>query len=198
MKLAAADTAGAVAERARGVELAEASFREDPRDAVRRRAVLIASTKAGDLMAAREDRAGALASYRRAELLSREAVEALPGNTEALRDLSIVYGTLGTFLADGGEVDAGLTTYDKGMKIAEEMAAADPASALQQADVAAGHLSSARSCSRRGALRPRRPTSAPPASGSRAWPPRTPRTWSCGSNWPAPARLRQKPAALAR
>jgi non-specific serine/threonine protein kinase/serine/threonine-protein kinase len=140
MKLAAADTQGAIDDRRLGASLAEEYFREDPGDPNRRRGVLIACTKAGNLLAARGDRAGALASYRRAEALARESVAALPRNTEARRDLSIVYGMIGLFLARGGEVDSGLVAYDQGMKLCEEMAAEDPANVLFQSDLAAGHF----------------------------------------------------------
>jgi len=66
-------------------------------------------------------------------------VRALPNDTEAMRDLSIVYGMRGTFLAEWGRLDSALAVYGRGMKIAEDLAAADPDNVLQQADVAAGH-----------------------------------------------------------
>src|SRR6185436_12386509 len=77
--------------------------------------------------------------YRRAERFAREAAGALPDNTEALRDLSIVYGSHGLYLAEVGELDSALVVYDLGMRIAEQLAAADPDNALQQIDVADGH-----------------------------------------------------------
>jgi non-specific serine/threonine protein kinase/serine/threonine-protein kinase len=138
--LAAGDTAGAVAERELCMNLAEEMFRRNPRDPGWRRSMIINCCKSADLLGARNDRAGALASYRRAERFGREAVAALGENTEARRDLSIVYGLLGLFIARGGEIDSGLAVYDLGMKISEDLAARDPANVLAAADVASGFL----------------------------------------------------------
>jgi tetratricopeptide (TPR) repeat protein len=139
MKLAAADTQGAIDDAALATDLAEEIFREDPQNPEWRRGVLVACAKSAELLAGR-DRAGALAAYDRALTLARECVTASPHNTEARRDLSIVYGFIGIFLASGGETDSGLAVYDRGMKISEKMAAEDPANALFQGDVAAGHF----------------------------------------------------------
>jgi non-specific serine/threonine protein kinase/serine/threonine-protein kinase len=140
MKLAFADTAGAIEESRTNVALSERFFHDDPQRASSRRAALIAYAKMASLRAMVGDRDSALAVYLRAERLAEEAVAALPNNTEASRDLSIVYGMHGLFLAEGGAVDSGLAVYGLGMKIAEDLAAADPDNALQQADVAAGHF----------------------------------------------------------
>jgi len=96
--------------------------------------------KRANLKAMQGERDSALAMYLRAEQLAREAVLALPNNTDASRDLSICYGMRGLFLAEGGDVDSGLAVYDRGMKISEELAAKDPDDALQQHDVADGHF----------------------------------------------------------
>jgi serine/threonine protein kinase/tetratricopeptide (TPR) repeat protein len=139
MKQAAADTMGAIEECTAYLALAEKMFRASPGDPGYRRGALISCTKMAELRAMRGDRDSALIFYRRAEGLALEAVAALPNNTDASRDLSIVYGAHGLFLADGGELDSALAVYGHGMKIAEDLAGSDPDNALQQADVAAGH-----------------------------------------------------------
>jgi len=139
MKQEAADTLGAIEECTAYLQLVEKLFRSNPSDAGYRRGALIASTKIADLRAMVGERDSALVYYQRAEGLALEAVAALANNTEASRDLSIVYGQHGLFLAEGGDLDSALAVYDHGMKISEDLAAADPHNALQQADVAAGH-----------------------------------------------------------
>jgi eukaryotic-like serine/threonine-protein kinase len=139
MKQAAADTTGAIEECTPYLRLVEGLFRSNPGDPAYRRGVLIACEKMAELRSMRGERDSALVFYERAEALASEAVAALPNNTDASRDLSIVYGAHGLFLAEGGDLDSALAVYDLGMKIAEHLAAEDPDNALQQADVAAGH-----------------------------------------------------------
>jgi non-specific serine/threonine protein kinase/serine/threonine-protein kinase len=139
MKFAAGDTSGAIEDQTVAANLAEEIFREEPTSPESRRSVLVACSKLAEVTSGR-DRAGALASWARAERLASEAVAALPHDTEARRDLSIVYGMMGTFLAGGGETDSGLAVYNRGMKISEELAAEDPVNMLFQADVASGHF----------------------------------------------------------
>jgi eukaryotic-like serine/threonine-protein kinase len=140
MKLGLADTLGAIEENARNVEIAERVFHANPTDPAARRGAFVALAKRANLKAMQGERDSALAMYLRAEQLAREAVLALPNNTDASRDLSICYGMRGLFLAEGGDVDSGLAVYDRGMKISEDLAAKDPADALQQNDVADGHF----------------------------------------------------------
>jgi non-specific serine/threonine protein kinase/serine/threonine-protein kinase len=139
MKQAASDTLGAIEECTAYLQLVERLFRASPADPALRRGALIACTKMAELLEMRGDRPAALAHYQRAGGLAREAVAALPHNTDASRDLSIVYGVHGMFLASGGEIDSALAVYGLSMTIAEQLAAQDPDNALQQADVAAGH-----------------------------------------------------------
>ncbi len=130
---------GAIEECTAYIALVERLFRSDPGSADSRRGALIASTKMAELRGMRGERDSAQVYYRRAERLALEAVAALPNNTDASRDLSIVYGAHGLFLAEGNGLDSALAVYDRGMRIAEDLAAQDPDSFLQQADVAAGH-----------------------------------------------------------
>ena len=88
----------------------------------------------------RGDRDSAVVFYRRALGFARDAVAASPYNTDAARDLSIVYGTYGLFLANGGDIDSALAVSDSSMAILEDLAAKDPDNVLLQSDVAeAGH-----------------------------------------------------------
>jgi len=139
MQVASADTAGAIAECTEYLALTEQLYAEHEKDAGYRRGVLIACTKMAQVRAMRGDRDSVLVFYRRAERFAREAAAGLPDNTEALRDLSIVFGAHGLYLAEVGELDSALVVYDQGMRIAERLAAADPDNALQQVDVADGH-----------------------------------------------------------
>jgi tetratricopeptide (TPR) repeat protein len=121
------------------VDLAEQMIRARPGDLAARRGALVATTRMAEFCEMRGDRDSALVFYRRAERFARDAVDALPNNTDAARDLSIVYGTYGLVLAIGGELDSALAVSDRGMRIFEDLAAKDPDNALQQADVAASH-----------------------------------------------------------
>ncbi len=139
MKQASSDTVGAIADCTEYLALVEGMFRANPADAGWRRGALIACTKMAELRGMRGDRDSSEVFYRRAEGLALQAIQSQPDNTDASRDLSIVYGAHALFLADGGSLDSALAVYDLGMKIAEDMAARDPDNALQQSDVAAGH-----------------------------------------------------------
>ncbi|HET9235586.1 MAG TPA: protein kinase, partial [Candidatus Eisenbacteria bacterium] len=138
-KLAAGDTAGATLEREFCMNFAEEMYRKQP-DAGWRRGIMIQCAKTGELLAARNDRPGARTAYERSLSAAKEAVAEQKDNTEALRDLSIVYGMFGSFLANGGEMDSSLALYDASMKITEDLAAKDPSNVLAAADVASGHL----------------------------------------------------------
>ena len=198
MRLALADTLGAVEECATNLRLAESFFRTDPRDPEGRRAVLIACAKMAGLRAMQGDRDSAEASYRRAERLALEAVATLPNNTDASRDLSIVYGMHGLFLAEGGDLDSALAVYDHGMRIAEELAAADPDNALQQSDVAAGHYEIGTMLVKRALPGRAAAVLARRSSAMRASRPRTPRTPTAGCSWRAVAAGWERPAGRCR
>ena len=138
-KLAAGDTAGATLEREFCMNFAEEMYRKK-QDAGWRRGILVQSAKTAELLAARNDRARARASYERSLSAAKEAAAEEEDNTEALRDLSIVYGMYASFMAQGGEIDSGLALYGESMKITETLAAQDPSNVLAAADVASGHL----------------------------------------------------------
>jgi tetratricopeptide (TPR) repeat protein len=140
LRLAAADTAGAVEECRTNVNIAEALLRTDPTNAYNRRAALIACAKLAHLQSVTGRRDSALASYLRAERFAVEAVRTQPENTDASRDLSIVYGMRGLFHAENGDLDSALVVYGRGMAISEDLAAKDPDNVLQQTDLADGHL----------------------------------------------------------
>ena len=140
LKNAAADTSGAEAECRGYLELAERMLRARPDDPGVRRGALIACTRMAEFREMRGDRDSAVVFYRRALGFARDAVAASPYNTDAARDLSIVYGTYGLFLANGGDIDPALAVSDSSMAILEDLAAKDPDNVLLQSDVAeAGH-----------------------------------------------------------
>lgn len=139
LKFAAGDTLGALEEQAEGVKMIEQPYFKTPHDPAARRSIMVGYAKLARLLAARGDRDSAASYYRRAEGLAVEAVRALPNNTDASRDLGIVYAMRALFMADGGDIDSALVAYERGMRIAEDLAAADRSDVLQQADVAHGH-----------------------------------------------------------
>jgi non-specific serine/threonine protein kinase/serine/threonine-protein kinase len=139
MKNAAADTLGAIADCRAYLALAEKMVRERPDDPGARRGALVACTRMAEFTDMRGDRDSAAVFYRRAEGLAHDAVIALPNNTDAARDLAIVYGTYGIFLAHGGAIDAGVAVSDSGMRIFADLAARDPGNVLFQSDLAEGH-----------------------------------------------------------
>jgi eukaryotic-like serine/threonine-protein kinase len=139
MKQQAADTLGAIRECTPYLALVEGLYHSDLGNPAYRRGTLISNTLMAQLRASVGDRDSALVFFERAEALAREAAAASSDNTDALRDLSIVYGQHGMFLADGGDIDSALVVYDHGAKITERLAAADPSNALVQADVASSH-----------------------------------------------------------
>ena len=139
LKNAAADTLGAMADCSSYLDLAEKMVRKRPDDPAVRRGALVASTRMAEFSEMRGNRDSAAVFYRRAERLARDAVAALPNNTDAARDLAVVYGTYGVFLGNCGEIDAGVALSDSGMKIFADLAARDPGNALFQSDAAEGH-----------------------------------------------------------
>jgi serine/threonine protein kinase len=140
MRFAAGDTVGALQEQIEGMGVVAALYQADPQDPNRRRSVMVAHAKTAYLRAVSGDRAGADRDYRRSQELALECVRALPDNVDAVRDLGVVYGMRAMFLADGGEIDSALALYDLGLKLSEELAAADPSDMLQLVDLAKGRL----------------------------------------------------------
>jgi len=139
LRLAVADTTGALAECRENLALDDKMWRAQPQEPETRRGVMIATAKMANLQAMRGNRDSASACYLRSEQLARLAVAELADNTDASRDLSIVYGMRGLFLAEGGEIDSAIAVYGRGMTITEQLTRADPDNAQQQADVAHGH-----------------------------------------------------------
>src|SRR5262249_34481781 len=140
MKRGEDDTTGAIRVCTAYLALVESLFHSAPENPGYRRGTLIANPLMAQLRAMAGERDSALVHYERAESLAREAANASANNTDALRDLSIVYGEHGMFLADGGDVDSGLAVYDHGRKISEQLAAADPSNTVVEADGAASHF----------------------------------------------------------
>jgi len=140
LRLATGDTLGALEVGAEGIKVIEPAYFKNPQDPERRRSIMVGYAKIAKLLAMTGSRESADHDYRRAEVLAVECVQALPNNTDASRDLGIVYEMRAMFMADGGEIDSALVVYGRGMKISEGLAAADPSDVLQQADVANCHF----------------------------------------------------------
>jgi tetratricopeptide (TPR) repeat protein len=109
-----------------------------PQEAQRRRSRMVSHAKTAYLRALTGDRTGAATDYERSQELALELVRDQPNNTDATRDLGVVYGMRAMFLADGGAIDSALALYERSMRISEDMAAADPSDVLQQVDLAKG------------------------------------------------------------
>ena len=138
MRLAAGDTVGALQEQ---LEALPGGARQDqggPQEAQRRRSRMVSHAKTAYLRALTGDRTGAATDYERSQELALELVRDQPNNTDATRDLGVVYGMRAMFLADGGAIDSALALYERSMRISEDMAAADPSDVLQQVDLAKG------------------------------------------------------------
>ena len=140
MKLAAGDTAGALAEYREGLDVIEPLFRRDPRDPLSRRAILISTTKMAVILAARGERGlGArLLPAGRAARARRRCARCPTTPTRAATSRSSTAST-GCSSPTSAELDSAVVVYGRGMRISEELAAKDPDNTLQQADVATGH-----------------------------------------------------------
>ena len=139
LKLQMGDTLGAVAELREGLADIQPYYDAHPHDPSSRRAMLVSFAKLGGVHTARGERDSALANYGRATELSRQAVAELPHDSDAMRDLSVVYGMHATLLADGGAIDTALAIYDLSQRILEDLVGRDSANVVDRSGVAQGH-----------------------------------------------------------
>jgi len=70
--------------------------------------------------------AGALAAYRKSEMILESLAAANPAKASLQRDLSVTYDKIGDVLMVTGNIDEALATYRKDHAIAVKLAAADP------------------------------------------------------------------------
>lgn len=87
------------------------------------------------------DLVSAIEQFRRSESIDQELVKQLPANLTYRRHLQITYGWLGSLMGNPryinlGDRVAARQYYEKGLAIAEELAAADPKNARAQLDLA--------------------------------------------------------------
>jgi tetratricopeptide (TPR) repeat protein len=129
-----------VEELTEGVDAIEKVYRKNRKDPALRRSTMVGYVKLAKLLESRPDRGPTDEFYRKGQILAEEAVRTLPNNTDASRDLGVVYSWRSLFMASDGAIDSALSLHERGAKIAEELAAADPNDVLQQADLANGHF----------------------------------------------------------
>ncbi|HEU4941612.1 MAG TPA: hypothetical protein VFT97_08345, partial [Candidatus Eisenbacteria bacterium] len=139
LKFAAGDTLGAVKEITEGSDVFEQLYRKNPKDPAVRRSRMVGLAKLARLLE-QHDRGRAGDYYAKSQDLAEQAVQEFPNNTDASRDLGIVYSWRSLFMAEYGSIDSALALHEQGMRIAEGLAASDPSDVLQQADLANGHL----------------------------------------------------------
>jgi serine/threonine protein kinase/tetratricopeptide (TPR) repeat protein len=139
MMAAAGDTVEAMRVGGEGLRVVEKLYLRNTKEPAARRNIMVAYVK----MAKLNERLGPVqagAYYRKGQALAEEALHEQPNNTDASRDLGIVYSWRSLFLAEGGAIDSALVVHERGMRISEGLAAADPSDVLQQADVANGNF----------------------------------------------------------
>jgi non-specific serine/threonine protein kinase/serine/threonine-protein kinase len=139
LKFAAGDTLGAVKEIGEGNDALEQLYQKNPKDAAVRRSMMVGYAKLARLLE-QHDRSRAGDYYAKSQNLAEQAVREFPNNTDASRDLGIVYSWRSLFMAQGGSIDSALALHERGTRISEDLAASDPDDVLQQADLANGHF----------------------------------------------------------
>jgi eukaryotic-like serine/threonine-protein kinase len=139
LKFAAGDTLGAVKEITEGNVALEQLYRKNPKDPAVRRSLMVGLAKLARLLE-QQDRSRAGDYYAKSQDLAEQAVHEFPNNTDASRDLGIVYSWRSLFMAEDGMIDSALALHERGTRIAEGLAESDPSDVLQQADLANGQF----------------------------------------------------------
>jgi tetratricopeptide (TPR) repeat protein len=89
----------------------------------------------GDVLRAKGDFTGALASYKDDLAIVDRLAKADPGNAEWQHDLSVAYGKVGIVLIAQGDLAGALASYKNTLAIAKDLAKADPGNAQWQNDL---------------------------------------------------------------
>jgi non-specific serine/threonine protein kinase/serine/threonine-protein kinase len=118
----------------KGMESAEARLKSDPADTVAKRNLAGAYSTLGDTLQP-HDAPGALASYRKAIVLSRELSAGDPANTQLSRDLAVLLYQLGRGARLSGELELALTSQTEALQLTERLLALS-ATVIARADVA--------------------------------------------------------------
>jgi tetratricopeptide (TPR) repeat protein len=96
-------------------------------------------TMLGDVLAAREEHAEAMAAYIEAHEEVKGLIGGDAGNAGLKRDLSVTCDRIGDMHAAKGDIAAALASYRQSLEIAEELARGDPASMVWQHDLSVSY-----------------------------------------------------------
>jgi tetratricopeptide (TPR) repeat protein len=108
----------------------------DPGNAGLRRDLAASYDRAGNMLLARNDLAGALESYSAGLAIMDRLTKGDPGNAGWQRDLAAAYAKVGDVMADQDDLPDALNYYQAGLAIADRLAKADPGNARWQRDLA--------------------------------------------------------------
>ena len=95
----------------------------------------ISHERTGDVLKAKNDLAGALASYEAKRDIDPGLAKADPDNTSWQRNLSVAYDKIGDVLMAQGDLSGALQSYQADLAIAARLAAKDPSNAEWQHDL---------------------------------------------------------------
>jgi tetratricopeptide (TPR) repeat protein len=96
-------------------------------------------TMLGDVYAARNAHAEAMAAYAEAQREARAMVECAPEQYELRRDLSVTFDRIGDTLASHGALDEALANYRQALEIVEVLAVREPNNAVWLRDQSVSH-----------------------------------------------------------
>jgi len=132
------DTAGALENHRKAMEIAQKAVKLKPDDPAVRRSVAVYDIKIADDLAKQGDRNGALKSYREAmDIYQAISVGSL--STVYTREINLVYTRIGDTQLMEGDSRGALKSYRAAMDLAENLASADPQNALAREDLATGY-----------------------------------------------------------
>jgi non-specific serine/threonine protein kinase/serine/threonine-protein kinase len=132
------DTASALENHRRAMEIAQRVLKLKPTDPAARRSVAIYDIKIADDLAKQGDRAGALTNYWSAMEIYK-AISAGSLSTIYTREINLVYTRIGDTQLMEGDSRGALKSYRAAMDLAENLASADPQNALAREDLATGY-----------------------------------------------------------
>jgi|SoiMethySBSTD1v2_1073268.scaffolds.fasta_scaffold21540_7 tetratricopeptide (TPR) repeat protein len=97
------------------------------------------NTMLGDVLAARDDHAGAMDAYTAAQQEVKGLLERDAASVALKRDLSVTCDRIGDMHAAKGDIAGALACYRQSLEIAEELAKGDPASMVWQHDLSVSY-----------------------------------------------------------
>ena len=99
------------------------------------RDVFVTLARAGDVLVAQGDLAGALARYEEGLAIARRLASADPSDADYHREVSVSLNRTGDLLVAQGDLAGALVRYEEGLAIIRRLASADPSDAERQRDV---------------------------------------------------------------